>query len=538
MVESVAKEIGTFCVGAAAIGLGDPSGGMVTAGAATALGAMGLGRWLTGQRDVSAVVTAVINEHSKQRGKRGDNHTDLDAVEALMSKCMPDCFLHKQELAGAAFAGDRFPMGAATLIVARLGITKPQGFTDQAISHAHRLIVVGITAAMQHAEFLKAFMLELTLEQAHQTGITRRGVDAANEKLDRIEARLDGILPPYLLKYLAGQFGNTNPGAPEDELVAFLESQAQVFKDMETRLDAFTATDSRLANLIGSAKAALQTGQFDEADERLRDAEDIALVEKTLGPVRQQAGLRAERGTARLLAGDTDRAAALFVQSAEMLAPFAQDEAWALLHDRASELYARGLRFGGNGLANAIALWRSALLLAPKTEQPIPWAATQNNLGVALSNQGSRSGGAAGVALLGQAVTTFRDALSVYTQAEHPVDWAITQNNLGNALDDQGSRSGGAAGVALLGQAVSAFEAALTVFTQGEHPVDWANTNGNLAIVFLSKSELEPNTAKASLTTALTHVDAALTVFDPTHMPHDHQRATALGFKFEVRRLI
>ena len=53
--------------------------------------------------------------------------------------------------------------------------------------------------------------------------------------------------------------------------------------------------------------------------------------------------------------------------------------------------------------------------------------------------------------------------LKVYTRKQLPQDWAATQNNLGNALSDQAERSGGAQAARLLGEAVAAYKNALTV---------------------------------------------------------------------------
>jgi hypothetical protein len=63
-------------------------------------------------------------------------------------------------------------------------------------------------------------------------------------------------------------------------------------------------------------------------------------------------------------------------------------------------------------------------------------------------NPGSptRSGGEHGSQLLDQAVSAYRSALEVYTQDDLPQDWADTQNNLGNALSEPGTRSGGEQG--------------------------------------------------------------------------------------------
>ena len=68
------------------------------------------------------------------------------------------------------------------------------------------------------------------------------------------------------------------------------------------------------------------------------------------------------------------------------------------------------------------------------------------SLGISLQEAGTRSKGADIRKLLGEAVAAYRTALTVYTQAELPQQWATTQNNLGNALGDQGTRTGGRSG--------------------------------------------------------------------------------------------
>ena len=59
---------------------------------------------------------------------------------------------------------------------------------------------------------------------------------------------------------------------------------------------------------------------------------------------------------------------------------------------------------------------------------------TQNNLGLALKELGTRSDGEEGCKLLQDALTACRSALQVYTRADLPQDWAQTQNNLSDAL--------------------------------------------------------------------------------------------------------
>ena len=85
--------------------------------------------------------------------------------------------------------------------------------------------------------------------------------------------------------------------------------------------------------------------------------------------------------------------------------------------------------------------------------------------------------------LLEQAVAAYQSALEVYTKADLPQGWARTQNNLGLALQDLGTRSGGGGkGRKLLEQAVAAYKSALEVYTKADLPQDWARTQNNLDI--------------------------------------------------------
>ena len=78
------------------------------------------------------------------------------------------------------------------------------------------------------------------------------------------------------------------------------------------------------------------------------------------------------------------------------------------------------------------------------------------------------------------AVTPYRAALEIYTREQLPQQWAATQNNLGIALSSLGTRAGGAEGAQFLRDAVTAYRAALEVFTKEHFPLQWGDTNGAL----------------------------------------------------------
>ena len=68
----------------------------------------------------------------------------------------------------------------------------------------------------------------------------------------------------------------------------------------------------------------------------------------------------------------------------------------------------------------------------------------QNNLGLALRLEGEHSSDKQAKDMFAQAVDAYRAALQVYTRTEKPLAWAMTQNNLGNALVDEADYAGAA----------------------------------------------------------------------------------------------
>ena len=119
--------------------------------------------------------------------------------------------------------------------------------------------------------------------------------------------------------------------------------------------------------------------------------------------------------------------------------------------------------------------------------------------------------------LFAQAVAACEAALTVYTEADHPLNWAMTQNNLGIALQEQGKRTQGEAGAALFAQAVAVYEAALTVRTRKDHPMQWAMTQDNIGLAYVEMAEREKSDARTHLDRALMAFDNALTIYYPEH---------------------
>ncbi|MEL6914801.1 MAG: hypothetical protein AAFP13_09890 [Pseudomonadota bacterium] len=193
-------------------------------------------------------------------------------------------------------------------------------------------------------------------------------------------------------------------------------------------------------------------------------------------------------------------------------------------NDAAVALQNQGIRTEGAGgaalLAEAVATFDTALEVRTRQDHPVEWATTQNNKGIALQEQAIRTEGARGADLLAQAVAAYGAALEVRTREDHPVDWAMTQNNKGNALRNQGIRKEGARGAELLAEAVAAFDAALKVYTRRDHPVDWAMTQNNKGIALRNQGIRKEGARGAELLAeAVAAFDAAIEVYNRQDHP-------------------
>ncbi|MCA3452258.1 MAG: helix-turn-helix transcriptional regulator [Rhodobacter sp.] len=278
---------------------------------------------------------------------------------------------------------------------------------------------------------------------------------------------------------------------PDPALRSFLTKKAEEYRAYRVQIDALDERIAGLGNLKAAAQGAAERLDFDEVEELLSRVHE---VETDIAAKTAEA-----RAANALLRGQAEQAYRLLSAAADSFAGIDPLEPARRRNGYQDRLYAHGLRYGGPGLALSARMTQDALADLPQATDPVLWAHLHNSLAIALQNQGSRTGGAAGAALLGQAVAAYRAALEVYTRADHPVHWAATTQNLANALAEQGIRTEGAAGTALLGQAVAAYRAALEVYTRADHPVRWAMTMQNLALALQDQGIRTGGAAGAAL---------------------------------------
>ncbi|MEM6356041.1 MAG: hypothetical protein AAF844_10220 [Pseudomonadota bacterium] len=278
----------------------------------------------------------------------------------------------------------------------------------------------------------------------------------------------------------------------------FLREKAAEHRSLKDEIRELRGTNPRLDNQLAEAEHLMERGRFRAAGEILRGAKEIAR-EVVREPLEQLSRLEQAQGRLAVLEGDHERGATHLINAARLFDGIDPDHAIALRQKLGQQTELRSRRYGGVGAAAAVRIFRSIEEIASEAERPADWANAMNSAGIALRNQGARTGGEAGAALLGEAVAAYRAALRVCTEDAHPVDWAMTQNNLGTALSDQGARMGGEAGSALLGEAVAAYRAALRARTEDDYPVQWATTQNNLGVAFSDQGARTGGKAGATL---------------------------------------
>jgi uncharacterized caspase-like protein len=217
-----------------------------------------------------------------------------------------------------------------------------------------------------------------------------------------------------------------------------------------------------------------------------------------------------EAGTA-ILAFDYRLAAAKYEQAYLQAKDDAELASWYRLR-QASALYNHGQYKGdADGLRQATDLYEAALGATSRENNPVYWAAIQNDLGNALSIQGERDGD---VGALARAVAAYEAALTVWTKESAPADWARTQDNLGSVFAALSERNGDAED---LSKAAAAYQAALTVRTREHTPLDWAQTQTNLGTVL--RLEGERSNDPLTRLDAILAYQAALTIWTAEREP-------------------
>lgn len=317
---------------------------------------------------------------------------------------------------------------------------------------------VGIRAILP---LLEQACNDTRLEQALRPALIRVQGAVNREQTIDIKAILAAVqagqtgIPLKDLQDLAREFGEEiTEGGPQ--VMEFLRSRATDFFALKAEVDSIPDTMRNLANLKAAAQDAIDRVDLEEVEHLMAMVHETELEEAA-----KSAEIRANTALLRGKVEDAFRYLSAAADSFAAVDPLEPARRRILRYF--AILWNHGLRYGGAGLPAAQRLLAPLLNETLKSSDAWLWAAGQNALAVSLQDQGIRTQGAEGAALLAKAVTAYRAALEVRTRTDHPVQWAMTQNNLGNALQHQGTRTQGAEGAGLLAEAVPAYRKSLEV---------------------------------------------------------------------------
>ncbi|MCR9089636.1 MAG: hypothetical protein NXH97_23210, partial [Rhodobacteraceae bacterium] len=457
----LAEHSAAFCL--AVVGFATGGAGIAAAAASAAvLTAVGLDRWASCD---AATMRAVRRATEDALDKHPDipDHA-ISAANYILKSSNSRLKLEPERMALAVQSGD------ATESIMTSVFGDLSGEDPGTIAALKITIGAAFDAFRRHPNYREAFTQDMVMALLQEHSVEVEWRASVDSKLDEILRRLGGgsaaladpeALSLEELQALAANFGEAE-GATKAELIGFIETKRQEHEAFVAEINAINEQTAGLGNLRAAARAAAENLDYAEVETLLARVDE---VETEIAA--QTKELRADNA---LLRGRVDEAYRLLSAAADSFASVdALEPARKRLWKYTEKLLSHGRRYGGQGVGLSVNMTRIALLEVKEEEHPREFWAAQVFLGNALADQGSRTGGEVGAALLSEAVAAYRASLRVRTEADQPVDWAGTQNNLGIALRNQGTRTGGEAGAALLAEAVAAYRAALRVRTEADH---------------------------------------------------------------------
>jgi tetratricopeptide (TPR) repeat protein len=182
---------------------------------------------------------------------------------------------------------------------------------------------------------------------------------------------------------------------PPERLAAKLVEIAERFKDLQATASAQPGDDPKIAALKTDAQKAIHAGDLVKADALLAnvETEQRRALDRLAVDAAETSARRGEIALTRLRYAE---AATHFANAAAVFPPNSaqEDKRIGYLGREASALYLRGSEYGDNAaLRSAIERRRQLIELNPRERVPLEWAATHNNLGIALWSLGERESG-------------------------------------------------------------------------------------------------------------------------------------------------
>jgi transcriptional regulator with XRE-family HTH domain len=325
-------------------------------------------------------------------------------------------------------------------------------------------------------------------------------------------------LPSRLLEKLARHFGRDMPDATEEELEAFLMAKAEEFRDMRERLEKLAETEGRISELIKAANAALGEGDFETADDLLKEAEAVQLQSSTVVALKKQAELRIERGNAALVNGDVAVAAGHFERSSRYFSGVDAELEAGNRHECATLLRYYGYRYKSpEALYEARSASQKNLDIWRQEAQTEKWCQTKNALGGVSWRLSQFDVPENAMSHLADAKSHYEDVRALCSEEFLPKMSATASVDLANVYSDRRLAKSDEEYEKNLQFGLSLQLSALRFISKSNDARSWGILQHNLGCSYINLSNARTEKAKsaADIENAIRHLESSFEVRNP-----------------------
>jgi transcriptional regulator with XRE-family HTH domain len=325
-------------------------------------------------------------------------------------------------------------------------------------------------------------------------------------------------LPQRLLERLARHFGRDMPDATEEDLEAFLMAKAEEFREMRERLGRLAETEGRISELIKAADAALGEGDFETADDLLKEAEVVQYQSNTIVALKNQAGLRTERGNAALVSGDVALAADHFERASHYFSGIDAEMEASNRHECATLLRYYGYRYKSTealykarqALQRNLGIWKQDA----HTEK---WCQTKIALGGVSWRLSQFDVPDNAMSHLVDSKGHYEDVRACCSEEFLPKVFARAGLNLASVYSERRLATSDGDYEANLQRALGLQLSALRFLTKADDPESWGIVQHNLGCSYITLADIRTDEAKSvsDVENAISHAELSFEVRDP-----------------------
>lgn len=308
------------------------------------------------------------------------------------------------------------------------------------------------------------------------------------------------------------------PDATEEELEAFLMAKAEEFREMRERLEKLAETEGRISELIKAANAALGEGDFETADDLLKEAEAVQLQSSTIVALKKQAELRIERGNAALVNGDVAVAAGHFERSSRYFSGVEAELEAGNRHECATLLRYHGYRYKSpEALYEARSALQQNLGIWKQDAHTEKWCQTKNALGGVSWRLSQFDVPEKAMSHLADAKGHYEDVRALCSKEFLPKIFATASVDLANVYSDHRLAKSDEEYEKNLQFGLSLQLSALRIISKSNDARSWGILQHNLGCSYLHPSNARTDEAKsaADIENAIRHLESLFEVRNP-----------------------